>query len=117
MSLRCGVAVLTGALACAAAVPSAAACGGFFSSVRLLKPGAAADARAREGADRPRRGARAQAVHPRGRGDLSTGSGNGDASASPDVSTTAVSTFGVGTVQDFGPDKPTGCEGRIDLFS
>ena len=48
-------------------------------------------------------------------GELSTGSGSGSAS-SGSSSTGAVSTFDVGTVQDFGPDKPAGCEGKIDFL-
>ena len=47
-------------------------------------------------------------------GELSTSSVSGSSSASG--STGSVSTFDVGTVQDFGPDKPAGCEGKIDFL-
>jgi hypothetical protein len=48
-------------------------------------------------------------------GELSTGSGSGGASTGA-ASTGAASTFDVGTMQDFGPGKPPGCEGRIDFL-
>ena len=48
-------------------------------------------------------------------GELSTGSASGGAS-SGNASSGAVSTFDVGSVQDFGPHKPAGCEGKIDFL-
>lgn len=51
-----------------------------------------------------------------GGGELSTGSGSNGGASTGSPSTGAVSTFDVGTVQDFGPDKPAGCEGKIDFL-
>jgi hypothetical protein len=48
-------------------------------------------------------------------GELSTGSGSGSTSTSA-ASTGAASTFDVGTVDDFGPNKPAGCDGKIDFL-
>ena len=45
--------------------------------------------------------------------ELSTSSGSASGSG---ASTGAVSTFDVGTMIDFGPDKPAGCEGKIDFL-
>jgi hypothetical protein len=47
-------------------------------------------------------------------GELSTGSGSGTASTS--AASTGVSTFDVGTRDDFGPGKPAGCAGKIDFL-